>query len=186
MRLPLNFIDKVWILAAVIAGLVSYHISVNDIPHYNSGQSPHWPFLALISSLVVLSEKLRRSGIVRLPDAFFMLILGSAIFFLMFHVVDSRYRAKSILIYKSPALVTGVVVRADQMRTKGFESQRMSIGLSVVYRYSVSGKEYVEADGVADNAKNREAYRQGMDVVIRYALKDPSVSEIADKEPRAQ
>lgn len=186
MRPPLNLIDKAWILAAVIVGLVSYHISVNDIPHYNRELAVPWSLLALISSLVVLSEKLRRSGIVRLPDGFFILILVLVVCFLTFHVVNSRYREKSILIHKSPALVTGIIVGIQEIRSKGSGAQNMSIGLGVVYRYSVRGKEYVEADGVADNAKNRETYRQGMSVVIRYALKDPSVSEIADKKPRSQ
>jgi hypothetical protein len=170
-----DLLDKIWLSGGVVGALVSLHLSMNDIPHYKGSVVP-WSFLALIACVVILWLKLISSKIIRLPDLVSALILVVVVAFFTYFVVNSRARAKQALITKSSAQVAGVVIQFHNIRTKGLNGT--SFGLSVVYRYSVGGKEYVEEDGIADNTASRAVFAIGKEVAIRYALTEPSVSQL--------
>lgn len=178
--MKLSFVDKFWILGALTCVVASLAISMNDIPHYRHSII-HWPFLTLVAGLVVLWLKLLKNSILsRLPKVVLAIPLIALVFFLIFFVVNARYRTKTAFIVKSSAQVAGVVIDASEIRTKGLQAN--SIGLNIVYRYTVNGQEYVESYGVANTTLNRSSFATGNAVTVRYAISDPSVSDLNIQE----
>lgn len=175
--MKLKLVDKIWFLGAAIAAVVAFHVTVNDIPH--TGTPMPWSFLVLIASLAIFWFKLRASGILKLPNVISVLILVGFVTFLTFYSVNLRYQVKSKIISQSSSVVEGVVIRVSELRSR--VPGGLNVGLRIVYKYSVNGKEYTEEDGVADNLENRELYSLGRRINIRYAHKNPSISEVVAK-----
>lgn len=174
-----RFVDKVWIAGAVIAGLISCWLHVTHIPHFR--ESPiQWPLLWFVASMVVFMMKLcSRSCWV--GERTLVIVLMTAVLGSVFGVAQLQSDRKVRLIDRSPALTSGFVQGTYVPQTR--LSYKSTGPLRVVYRYSVAGRDYLEADEVAATPENRAAYSDGAKIAIRYAITDPSVSEVGGIEP---
>lgn len=177
----LKTVDKLWLLGSMVIALVAFHFAANDVSHL--GVVP-WNLLLVISCVTVFWFKLKTTGLLRINELLSMVMVVAIVALLTFSLANLRIQAKSKMISGSPSVVDGIIIRSSEIMSRGYSSK--VAGLYIEYGYEVEGKKYIETVGVADTPENRDSYRPGKSVEIRYARTNPSVSEIVTKYTRTE